>query len=135
MIRTIRKVLSRWLGFNVHRDKNVKSNGGSMYKQVDTVDRLLEASRGKKVMVLKHSTACPISGRARRELDSLLADGPGAGVYLVVVQQQREFSNEIEEKLGIRHETPQLLLIQDGEVTEHWSHHQITREVAAEALG
>ena len=105
-----------------------------MYKQIEALDKLLERS-GKKVLVLKHSTACPISGRAKREVDGYLEDNPGAEVYLVVVQERREVSNELEEKLGVRHETPQLLLIENGEVVDFWSHHGITREVVEQALG
>ena len=106
-----------------------------MYKQIETVDGMLEASRGQKVMVLKHSTTCPISSRAKREVDTLLAENSAAEFYLVVVQEQRNVSNELAEKLEILHESPQLLLIEDGRVTEHWSHHQITREAAGAALG
>jgi bacillithiol system protein YtxJ len=134
VIRTIREVLSRWLGNNNDRDKKAQSKGGAVFKQIETVDAILEASQGAKVMVLKHSTTCPISDRARREVESLMAEKTETAVYLVVVQQQRDISNEIEEKLGVRHESPQLLLIQDGSVTQHWSHHQITHESAAEAL-
>ncbi len=135
MFSAIKRMLTKRLSLSVPEHEKAKAEGGRMYKQVKTVDEILVASRGQKLMVLKHSATCPISSRAKRELDSLLADNPDLDVYLVVVQEQRNISNELAEKLGVLHESPQLLLIGDGMVIEHWSHHLITRELVEAALG
>ena len=106
-----------------------------MYKQITDVSGVLKESESAPVLVLKHSNACSFSGSARREVDKFLEAHPEAGVYLVVVQEQRLVSNELAERLGVRHETPQLLLLRDGRAERVWSHGAIEREEIAGALG
>ena len=53
---------------------------------------------------------------------------------LVVVQERRGLSNAIEQRLRIRHETPQLLLIRNGRVVWHASHWGITDTAMRRAL-
>ncbi len=132
---SIKRMLTKRLKPNGPEHEKSQVEGEPMYRQVKTADEILVASRGRKLMVLKHSATCPISSRAKRELDSLLADNPDLEVYLVVVQQQRDVSNELAEKLDVLHESPQLLLIGDGMVLEYWSHQLITRELVEAALG
>jgi bacillithiol system protein YtxJ len=43
-------------------------------------------------------------------------------------------SNAIAERFGVRHETPQALLIKDGRVVWHASHWSITSDSLTEAL-
>ena len=96
-------------------------------------DALIEASKEQTVALLKHSIACPISARGQREFVGLEgADDPP--LYAVVVQYARDLSDHIEKTLGVRHETPQALLIKDGEVVYHASHRAITTEALREAL-
>ena len=99
-----------------------------MFREIDSLDRIIEKSKGSRLLIFKHSSACPISGRGRLELENFLADHPELEAYLVVVQNQRPLSNEIEAKLGVRHETPQLLLVVDGRVSLFWSHYQISKK-------
>jgi len=105
-----------------------------MYKKITDVSAVLLESVAAPVLVLKHSIACPFSGSAKREVDKFLEAHPEAEVYLVVVQEQRPVSNELAERLGVRHETPQLLLLRDGRAERVWSHGAIEREEIAGAL-
>ena len=105
-----------------------------MYKTIDDVDAVLKASAGKQILVLKHSTACPLSARGKREVDNFLAENPTVEAYLVVVQDQRGVSSELAEKLGVRHETPQVLLIKDGRAVQVWSHRSIRKEEIGKAV-
>ncbi len=135
MFSSIKRKLTNWLNPHAPENGRPKTMEGPVFKQIETVDGMLAASRGKKILLLKHSSTCPISSRAKYAVEELMAENPVAEVYLVVVQERRDISNEIEEKLGVRHQTPQLLLIEDGNVSEHWSHHYITSETAGAALG
>jgi bacillithiol system protein YtxJ len=49
-------------------------------------------------------------------------------LYAIVVQYARDLSNHIAEALGVRHETPQVLLIKDGEAIYHASHYDISTD-------
>ncbi len=90
-------------------------------------DALLDASREQPVALLKHSISCPISARGQKEFVQLEEDGDPP-LYAVVVQYARDVSRLIAEKLGVRHETPQVLLIAGGEVVYHASHYDISAE-------
>lgn len=95
-------------------------------------DALVEASKQRPVALLKHSIACPVSARGQREFVKL--EGPDAPpLYAVVVQYARDLSDHIAEALGVRHETPQVLLVKDGEAVYHASHFDISTDTLREA--
>jgi len=87
----------------------------------------LEASEDQTVLIFKHSSACSVSARADQELTSL-ADETELPIYQVVVQQARPVSNEIEDTLGVRHETPQAILLRDRQPIFHASHFDVTAD-------
>ncbi|HUU27747.1 MAG TPA: bacillithiol system redox-active protein YtxJ [archaeon] len=105
-----------------------------MYKTVKDIDRLLEESNGKRVLILKHSLTCPISSAAKREIDSFLENNHQTEVYLVVVQEQRAVSNELAERLSVKHESPQLLVLKDCRAEKVLNHFQIRREEVEKLL-
>lgn len=90
----------------------------------EAVDNLLKE---EKVLIFKHSTQCGISSSAFQEVNKL--DFP---VYLVRVIEERDVSNYIEEKLGVKHESPQVLLIKNGKCVWHASHRAINEEIVKE---
>ena len=97
------------------------------YKEITSVDEwkeVLKLSDAQKILVLKHSTTCPISARAFREFESF--DTP-LEKYLVKVRESRSVSNEMESDLGVKHESPQVFLVGDGEAVWNASHQQINR--------
>ena len=49
-------------------------------------------------------------------------------VYWVNVREQRELSNWVAAQYGVRHESPQLILLRDGVVRKVWNHGAIRRE-------
>ena len=53
---------------------------------------------------------------------------------MVTVQTHREVSNAVARKLGVRHETPQALLIRDGRVVWSASHFRVTATAVEEAI-
>jgi bacillithiol system protein YtxJ len=57
-----------------------------------------------------------------------------ATVRLVEVPRQRELSDAVAERTGLRHQSPQLLVIRDGEVIWHASHWGIERPRLERAL-
>lgn len=88
-------------------------------------DRLLAASHDAPVIVFKHSESCGASWMAETSLAEQRLPAP---VHRVVVQRQRELSARIAEALGVRHESPQVLILADGRVAWHTSHSGVTRE-------
>ena len=89
------------------------------------LDELFARSQDAPVLLFKHSTTCPISAHAYREM-SRLDVGPARHVYLVVVQTARPLSNEIAARTGVRHESPQAIVLSRGEAAYTASHYDIT---------
>lgn len=80
-------------------------------------------------LVYKHSYACGICIFSKRELESLFSDSSGLLQYTFIdVRTNRELSDYIAERSGIKHESPQALLIKDGCVLWHASHSHIRAE-------
>ena len=57
-----------------------------------------------------------------------------ADVNLVIVQRARELSQEIARRTGVRHESPQALVVRNGEVVWNASHYDITADAVRAAL-
>lgn len=82
--------------------------------------------------VFKHSTRCSFSGSVAEEVRAATFPLP---LYWVNVIEQRPLSDWIEEHYGVRHESPQLILIRGGKAAQSWSHAAVTRAVRNGKLG
>ena len=104
-------------------------NGFVELPDTESLDRFLAQSNGSPVIIFKHSNSCGISARAHAEMSRV--EQP---IGLVVVQQARGLSNEIEARTGIEHETPQVFIMRDQKVLWTASHGQISAEGVRAAL-
>ena len=88
------------------------------------IEALAEESKNKPVVIFKHSTSCSISATAKSRLERQWEGSELANIkaYFLDLLAFRPVSNEIAEFFQVRHESPQLLLIQDGVCTYHGSH-------------
>lgn len=93
----------------------------------------LEHSEDTPVLIYKHSSACPVSGQAHDEVQELITDDT-LPVYKVVVQEHREISNQIEDDLGIRHETPQAILLHNRNPVFDTSHFDVSAATIRQEL-
>ena len=82
-------------------------------------------------LIFKHSTRCSISMMAKRRFeldwDSLPKELP---LYFLDLIQHRDISNQIAQQFHVHHESPQLLLIKDGECILDQSHGGISVDEA-----
>ena len=97
-------------------------------------ERLVADSYEKPVFVFKHSTSCPISASRWRLFQSFAEQESRAAFHRVLVIQDRSVAHHIAEKTGIRHQSPQAILLYQGRPTWDASHYSITREDMAAAL-
>lgn len=102
-------------------------------KTTRDADAMLAASQEHPVYVLKHSIACPISGRGQVEFVGLEADGDPP-LYCVVVQYARDVSRYLTDTLDVRHETPQVLLLSGGQAVAVFNHYDITTDALRAAV-
>lgn len=97
-------------------------------------ERELERAFGEPwALVFKHSTRCPVSTAAHREVAEFRRRYPEAPVYVVLVVEQRPISNAVAARTGVRHESPQAIVLSAGKVLWADSHEGVTAE-ALEAL-
>ena len=92
-------------------------------------EELTERSKERPVVIFKHSLTCPISAAAYQQMEQF--DGE---VALVEVQKARALSTEIERRLGVAHESPQVIVLSKGQVAWNASHFKITAEAVADAV-
>lgn len=94
---------------------------------------LIEASRTRPQVIFKHSTRCSVSGVAKARLEKA-AMLPDADFHYLDLLRFRPLSNQIAEDLKVYHESPQVLLIRNGECVYDESHLSISMDDLAEAM-
>ena len=98
--------------------------------EIQDIDKIIELSHGKLQLIFKHSMVCPIS---RMSYEKMLAEYPlledQADLYYLGVIEQRPLSNYVAEVLNIRHESPQLLVVRNGECIFNESHLMIDPKI------
>lgn len=92
---------------------------------------LVERALPADCLVFKHSTTCPVSAEAAREVRALDAVLP---VYQVNVREQRDLSNWVASTYGVTHQSPQLILLRGGKAVRSWSHWDVNRAAVTKAL-
>ncbi|HYG39414.1 MAG TPA: bacillithiol system redox-active protein YtxJ [Cytophagales bacterium] len=99
-------------------------------KDEATLKEIKALSHEKPVVIFKHSTRCNISTTALSRLErTWKSDGiKPVSTYFLDLLSYRDISNKIEDVFDIEHQSPQLLLIQNGICTYHTSHLGITFE-------
>ncbi|MFA6249488.1 MAG: bacillithiol system redox-active protein YtxJ [Mucilaginibacter sp.] len=103
---------------------------------LETADQLdnIKQQQGYS-LIFKHSTRCSISMMAKRRFeldwDNLPADMP---LYFLDLIKHRDLSNKIAVDFSVYHESPQMLLIKDGECILDQSHGAISVDEAMSVL-
>ena len=90
---------------------------------------LITRSKERPVVIFKHSLTCPISAAAYDQMERFDRE-----VTLIEVQRARELSKEIENRLGVAHESPQVIVLRNGQVVWDASHFSITADAVAAAV-
>ncbi|MHB1921960.1 MAG: bacillithiol system redox-active protein YtxJ [Chitinophagaceae bacterium] len=88
---------------------------------------ILEATRSRPILIYKHSSRCSISAVVKTRLEQS-SPPPGMDMYLLDILEYRGISGKLADQLGIRHESPQILLIKNGKCIYNESHYAINME-------
>lgn len=107
----------------------------SQLDDLHALEAALEESRTRPVLLFKHSRTCGVSFEALDELRAHLeAERLPVAYKMITVQSHRHVSDHAAARLGVRHETPQAILIRDGRPVWKASHFKITASALADAL-
>ena len=102
-------------------------------RNVDGEATLAEVLRLPMALLYKHSSRCGTSLRAMLEVERFARAEADIPVYGIDVIRQRRISGEAAERLGVRHQTPQVILIRQGRPAWHASHSYITAKALSAA--
>lgn len=93
------------------------------------LNELVVTSMDKTMLVFKHSTRCSISRMALRQFEKEFDIAEDKiDTYFLDLLNYRAISNEITIRFDTEHQSPQLLLIQNGKVIYTVSHSDISAE-------
>ena len=94
---------------------------------IKELNEIVERSKETPILIFKHSTRCSISTMAKYRLEDDW-DFPEKDLspYYLDLIAYRNISNEIAERFSVHHESPQVLLIRDGNCTYDASHLDIS---------
>jgi bacillithiol system protein YtxJ len=98
--------------------------------QLNDIDFL---SGGKKQVIIKHSTRCHISKIILKHVEAELGNAKDPSqfdIYYLDLIKHRDISNAIAERYKVRHESPQLLVIENGKCVYNASHHSVSLDSA-----
>lgn len=104
----------------------------------EQLTQLIEESKSEQlrgVAIFKHSTRCPISALAKSRLeDNWCFDENELPIYYLDLISFRDLSNRIADDFNVQHESPQLLLINNGKCFYNASHTGISAKGVESAL-
>ena len=102
------------------------------FSDVSTMDELdgwFARSHDETVVLFLHDYWCPVSTRAYDEMCQVAGD-----VALVDVAEHRDLTASIAQRTGVKHESPQVLILVDGASRWDASHFKVTAEAVSEAI-
>ena len=98
------------------------------------LQEIIDLSKNTPQVIFKHSTTCSISNMAFSRFER--AEAPdNIDFYYLDLLNFRPLSAAIAEKFQVHHESPQVLLIKNGECTYDESHYGIMMDEIIEQAG
>ncbi|HEV8515023.1 MAG TPA: bacillithiol system redox-active protein YtxJ [Cyclobacteriaceae bacterium] len=80
------------------------------------IEEIKRESKSQPVLIFKHSTRCSISGTALSRLERNWKEGEVAPIkmYYLDLLSYRNISQSVAESFNVEHESPQVLILKDG---------------------
>jgi len=93
-------------------------------EHTDTLEEIKEISHNHPVIIFKHSSRCSISSMAlnRLERDWQDQDMPGVSAFFLDLIKFRNVSSAVAETFNVQHQSPQVLIINEGQCIFDNSH-------------
>lgn len=103
---------------------------------LEQLPALTEQSHEEPVLIFKHSTRCSTSAAVLNRIERNWNETEMKNVkpYFLDLISYRQISNAIAEQFKIRHESPQVILLQNGVPGKNWSHLDISYNTILGAL-
>ncbi len=112
--------------------KEEQDQSKSLWKKIESekdLDSAVEKSSKQKVLIFKHSTRCFISKTVLKNFEKQMqASNKDYAYYFLDLLANRSISNEIESRFDVVHQSPQLIVLENGKAVKNASHHNIDLE-------
>ena len=116
--------------FNSSEEKDSNENKINWNELTDLgqLSEIIEISNKKPVAIFKHSTRCSVSRMALKQFENEFNSSDKVTPYFLDLIAHRDISNEIANRFGVTHQSPQLILIKEGKAVYNVSHSDIDAE-------
>ena len=116
--------------FNSSDDKDLNENKINWNELTDLgqLNEIIAISNEKPVAIFKHSTRCSVSRMALKQFENEFNSSDKVTPYFLDLIAHRDISNEIANRFGVTHQSPQLILIKEGKAIYNVSHSDIDAE-------
>lgn len=122
-----------FFGKKKNKEKEEKMSWRLIEQPADIED-IKKKSFEKPVIIFKHSTSCSISSAALSRFERKWDAEAGADIHLLNLLQHRDISAQIADTFSVQHQSPQLLVIKNGESIYDESHFGISADLVKEVL-
>lgn len=116
--------------FNSSEEKDSNENKINWNELTDLgqLNEIIAISNEKPVAIFKHSTRCSVSRMALKQFENEFNSSDKVTPYFLDLIAHRDISNEIANRFGVTHQSPQLILIKGGKAIFNVSHSDIDAE-------
>ena len=113
--------------FNSSEEKDSNENKINWNELTDLgqLNEIIDLSNEKPVAIFKHSTRCSVSRMALKQFENEFNSSDKVTPYFLDLIAHRDISNEIANRFGVTHQSPQLILIKEGKAIYNVSHSDI----------
>ena len=103
--------------------------------KAEQLEEIKQLSFDSPVVIFKHSVSCGISAMAKHKLEAAW-DFPEDALhfYYLDLLAHRSISNLVADTFGVVHQSPQILVIRNGEAVYDTSHHMVSTEAIKKAI-
>lgn len=103
--------------------------------ELSQIEQIILESQQQLICVFKHSTRCAISSTIKDKLErNYKSELDSIKFYYLDLIQHREISNTLAEHFKVYHESPQILMIKNGDCYFDASHYDISVNEIIEQL-
>ena len=101
-------------------------SGSDVWSELNSIEQLkdlYQQSDTNPVVLFKHSTRCSISSMAKSRIENNLSKlFPDFPIYYLDLIVHRNISNSIAKDLGVEHQSPQIIVVKNGQAIYDTSH-------------
>jgi len=123
-------ILDKLFGSKISSEKEAKVIPWNRLTSVDQLETIIEESNSKPIAIFKHSTRCGVSSMTFRQFENNFnIENEKVKLYFLDLIAFRELSNEIAIRFQVMHQSPQLIVLRNGNTVHHSSHYSIDADL------